>query len=171
MCVVCCMLWVMIMIVYLCLSFFMSCLMWLVEIGFSVEVGLFSSSIDGCRVMVWVMYRCCCWLLDRFSVFCFSLFFILFYSVFWCSVCLMWLVMLVLFSFLWWWMLQVMFLKMVIGNGIGFWNIMLILLCRWFIGYFGDRMFLLFSSILLCVFSFGYSVQMWLKMCSSVDLL
>lgn len=64
-----------------------------------------------------------------------------------------------------------MFLKMVIGNGIGFWNIMLILLCSWFIGYFGERMFLLFSSILLCVFSLGYSVQMWLKMCSSVDLL
>lgn len=86
--VVCCMLWVMIIMVNLFFKLLISFLIIKVEIGLSVDVGLFRSNILGLIVIEWVIIRCCCWLFDRLNVLLCKWFLILFYNVVLCKDCL-----------------------------------------------------------------------------------
>lgn len=67
-CRVCCILCVIIIIEYLFFNFVINFFIFVFEIGFSVEVGLFSRRMVGFIVSVFVIYKCCCWLFDNESV-------------------------------------------------------------------------------------------------------
>lgn len=68
----------MMIIVYCFFNFNSIFLIFLVEIGLSVFVGLFNKMILGFIVKICVIYICCCCLLDKDKVFLCSLFFIFF---------------------------------------------------------------------------------------------
>lgn len=119
-------LWVIIIIViFFLVSFFIICNIFLISLGFKVEVGLLNSIILGFIVRVCVMVMCCFWLFERR----WGVIFVLFWRlIFWRSWFLIFCVFVFFNFFMWIGVFMMFFSEVIWGKRLKCWKIILIFL-------------------------------------------